>query len=96
MAAEPRPRIKGHVAERLRGCRVDHLPDVHVHAQTKLFEFVDKRDVDAAKDVFEKLGHFRGTRRADWNDPGDNLGVQRLRGVAARWIQPANDLGNLG
>ena len=96
MAAEPRPRIEGHEAERFRGRRVDHFPDVDVHAQAELFELVDERDVDAAKDVFQKLGHFRGARGADRNDAAHHLAVERLRGTATRRIQSADDLRDLG
>src|SRR4029077_6293131 len=44
--------IKGHEAEGLGGGGVDHLPQIHAHAEAEEFKFVDESDVDAAEDVF--------------------------------------------
>ena len=65
------------------------------HAQAEHLQFVDQRDVDAAKNIFKQLGHFRGARGADRHDTRNNLRVNRLRGAAARRIHAADDLGNL-
>ena len=95
MAAEPRPRIKRHEAERLGRGRVDNFPDVHIHAQAELLKLVDQGDVDAAENIFQELGHFRGAGRADSHDASHHLGVERLSGAAAGGIQTADDLGDL-
>ena len=95
MAAESGARIERHEAEGLGGRGVDHFPDVHAHAQAEHFQFVDQRDVDAAEDIFQQLGHFRGARGADRNHLGNDRRVDRLRRAAAGWVDAANDLGNL-
>ena len=95
VAAQTRTGIKRHEAERLGGGGVDDFPDVDVHARSQKFEFVDEGDVDAAKNIFEQLGHFRGARGADGNDFGDHLGVDGESGAAAGRIDAADDFGNL-
>src|SRR6266851_1942710 len=93
--ATPSTRIKRHETEGFGRRGVDHFPDVDVHSKAELFEFVDQRDVHAAENIFEQLGHFRRARRAYRNDAGNNLCVQRLRGASARRIQSANNFWNL-
>src|SRR5579872_1889775 len=95
VTAEAGAGIERHEAERLGGRGVDDFPDVHAHAQAEHFELVDHRDIDAAEDVLEQLGHFGGSRRADWDNFGDDRGVERYRRAPARGIGAANDLRNL-
>ena len=75
VAAEAGAGIKGHEAEGLGGGGVDDFPDIDIHAQAEHFQLVDQRDVDAAENIFEQLGHFGGARGADGDDFGDDLGV---------------------
>ena len=77
VAAETRAGVEGHEAEGLGGGGVDDFPDVDAHAQAEHFQLVDQRDVDAAEDVFEQLGHFRGAGRADGHDFGNDRCVDR-------------------
>src|SRR5271165_2974717 len=60
--AQARAGIKGMEAERLGGGGFNDLPDIDAHAQTQQLEFVDQRDVDAAVNVLQQFGHFRGRR----------------------------------
>jgi hypothetical protein len=55
VAAEARPRLEAHEAERLRARRLHDLPDVDAHPVAELGELVDQGDVDGAKDVLEQL-----------------------------------------
>src|SRR5579859_3384095 len=59
VASEPGARIEGLKAEGLGLGRVDDFVDVDSHAHTKLLEFIDQGNVDAAVDVFKQLGHLR-------------------------------------
>jgi hypothetical protein len=95
VAAEARAGIERHETEGFSGGGFDNFPDINVHAGGEELEFVDERDVDATKNVFQELGHFRGPSRADGNDFGDDLGVESLRGARARRIGAAHDFGNL-
>jgi hypothetical protein len=51
VAAEAGAGLEAHEPERLRRCRLDHLPDVDADPVAELRELVDERDVDAAEDV---------------------------------------------
>src|SRR6202035_2675028 len=87
--------VKGHEAEWFGGGAVNHFPDIQVHAQGKLLEFVHQRDVDAAKNIFEQLHHFGRARRTDRHYFRDDLGVKRGSGAATGRIDPSDDLGDL-
>ena len=50
----------------------------------KLLQFVDQRDVHAAENIFEQLGHFGGARGADRHNLRDDLRVKRTA-AACRW-----------
>ncbi len=63
MPAESGPGIKRLEAKGLGGGGFDDFPDVEAHAQAEQLEFIDQRDVHAAVDIFEKLGHLGGSRR---------------------------------
>ena len=94
MAAQPRPGIKGHEAERLRSRRVDHFPDIDAHAHGQHLQLVDQRDVHAAKNIFQQLGHFRGARRTDRHHPRPPSG-RTAPPPRARWggFTPPTTLG---
>src|ERR1700733_4380153 len=62
MAAESRTWIKGLEAEGFGRSRCDHFPNVYAHAEAKQFQFVHQRDVHAAINIFQQLGHFRRCR----------------------------------
>ncbi len=82
-------------AERLGGGGVDDLPDVEVHAQAEHLEFVDQRDVDAAIDILEQLGHLRGGGRGDGNGAAEDGAVERGGDFAGLGIESANHLRNI-
>src|ERR1700730_4381946 len=95
VSAESWARIERHEAEGLGGGSVDNFPDIHAHTQAEHLEFVDQCDVDAAKDIFQELGHFRSARGADRDHFCHYLRVESKRGTAAWRIDPADDFGNL-
>src|SRR5208283_3420146 len=95
VSAQTRPGIKCMEAERLGGGGVDDLPDVEVHAQAEHLKFVDQRDVNAAIDVLQQLGHLRGRRRGDGNGAAENRPVKRGGDCAGLGIESANHLGNV-
>ena len=95
VATQARTRIERHETERLGGGGIDHFPDIDIHAGRKEFQFVDQRDVDATKNIFKKLGHFRGASRTDRNHFGDHLRVKCERRAAAGRIDAADNFGNL-
>ncbi len=66
MSADAGARVEGLEAERLGGRRLDHLPDIDAHGFADLLELVDQRDVHAAVDIFEQLGHLRGRWARRW------------------------------
>src|SRR5208283_2228841 len=82
--------VERHEAEGLGGGGIDHFPDVHAHAQAEHLELVDEGDVDAAKDIFQEFGHFRGARRAHRDDSGDHLRVQGLGRAAVGRVHEAD------
>ena len=95
MAAQTRPRIERHIAKGFRRRRVDHFPNVNVHTQAELFEFVHQGDVHAPENIFKQLRHFGRARRTHRHDAGHHLRVQRLRRAPTRRIQSANHFWNL-
>ena len=78
---KPGPGIKRMKAERLGGGGFDDFPDVQSHAQAKQFQFVDQRDVDAAIDILQQLGHLGCGRRGDGNGALEDGSVQELRPI---------------
>ena len=90
--AEAGARAEGHVAERLRGGGVDDVPDVDRHPVAQHRQLVDERDVDAAEDVLEQLGHLGDLRRGDLDDRVHGEPVDLGRAARALGGQPADDL----
>ena len=95
MPAEARSRIKSIKAERLGLRSGDDFPDVDAHAHAKKLEFIHQRDIDAAIDVLQELGHLRGARRADQVGVLKDALVERLRRQGAGGVDAADNLGNL-
>src|SRR5207245_4114989 len=79
VSAKSRSRIKRMEAERLGGGSLNHFPYVYAHPQAQQLEFIDQRNVHAAVDVFEKLGHLRRRRRRNRHDAVENCTVERAR-----------------
>ena len=75
VAAEAGAWLERREAERLRRRRVDHFPDVDVHAVAELRELVDERDVDGAVDVLEQLRQLGRVGRRDLVHRVDRLAV---------------------
>ena len=95
--AEAGARIERVEAERLGGRRIDHLPDVHAHAQREQLQLVHQSDIHAAIDVFEQLGHSSATRVVETRTARVKMGFVHLRGQAIRrnLVVPADHLGNI-
>ena len=73
----------------------DDLPNIETHAETKQLQFIYQRDVYAAIDVFQQLGHFRGRRRGNHNRAIENCTVHRGSEFGSLWIQPTDNFGNI-
>ncbi len=82
-------------AERLALGGFDHLPDVDAHAQAEQLELVDQRDVHAAVNVLQQLGHLRHGRRRDGDGAVEDGAVKLPAEFAGARIEPADDLGNV-
>ena len=86
VAAQPGAGVEGLEAEGLGAGGVDDFVDVDAHAHTELLELVDEGDVDAAVDVFQKLGHLGDGGGADGDDAAEDGAVHgcgELRGGGA-------------
>ena len=79
MSAKAGAGIKRMEAKGLGRGSVDDLPDIEVHAQAEHLEFVDERDVDAAVDVFQQLGHLSRRGRGDGNGAAEDRAVKARR-----------------
>ena len=75
VAAKAGAGIEGLEAEGLGFGGVDDFVDVDVHLHAELLELVDERDVDAAIDVFEELGHLGYGGRTDGDDAAEDAAV---------------------
>src|SRR5260370_38371927 len=93
MPAQAWPRIKGVEAERLGRSRLDDLPDIDAHAQAEQLELIDQLDVDAAVDIFEKLGHLRCRWARDRHGAVEDLSVECLSHSGGYRILSANYFG---
>ena len=82
---------EAHEPERLRGRRVDDLPDVEVHPLAQQGELVDERDVDVAEDVLKELGHLCRIRRRDGDDSIVDLAQQSRRALGRLRRHPAHE-----
>ena len=95
MAAQAGAGIKGLKAEGLGLGRVDDLVDVDAHAHAELLELVDQRDVDAAVDVFQQLGHLGDRGAADRHDAAEDGAVHCRSQLGGRRAAAADHLGNV-
>ena len=93
VAAEAGAGLELHEAEGLGRGRVDDLPDVDLHAVAEHRQLVHQRDVDAAEDVLEQLGHLRDLGRADRHDVVERGPVDLQRPRRAGRREAADDLG---
>src|SRR5262249_27325030 len=75
---------------------VDDFPDVEIHAEAELLEFVDHGDVDAAEDVLHELDHFGRAGGGDGDDFGNDLRVHQGCGAPAGRIHTADNFRDLG
>ena len=95
MAAQAGAGVKRHVSKRLGPRCVDYFPDIDAHGRVNHFEFVDQRNVDPAKDVFQQLGRFGGTARGDGDHCFDGPAVNRDCLVTAGCGVASDHLGDL-
>jgi hypothetical protein len=95
VTAEAGPGIEGHEAEWFCGCAIDNFENIEIHAQAELLQFVNQRDIHAAKDIFEQLP-ISAARGADGNYFRDDLGIESAR-LRVRWQDSRHQttLGNL-
>ena len=96
MAAEAGAGIKRHEAERLGARGGDGIPDVNVQRGINALEFVDQRDVDAAKNIFQQLCRFGGPAIRHGNQSADGARINFLRGGQTRGRVAADDFRNVG
>ena len=92
MPAHSRARLEAHEAERLRGRRVDDLPDVDPEPVAELGQLVDESDVDGAKDVLQQLRQLRRLRGRDDDDLVADLAVELAGALCAALRQPSDQL----
>ncbi len=95
MTAEAGAGIKRHEAERLGARGGDDFPNVNVHRGINALEFVDERDVDAAKYIFQQLRRLGRAAVGDRHQIADGAAINFPRRVEAGWRVAADDLGNL-
>src|SRR5205085_4822353 len=84
VAAQARPGLERHEAERLRRRGADDLPDIYVHPVAQLRELVDEGDVDRAEDVLEQLAQLRCVGRRDGVDRVDGAAIDGGGSLRAR------------
>src|SRR5438552_13512919 len=95
VAADPRTRIEGKEAERLRGGGLDDLARVDAQSAAHERELVRQRDVDVPEHVLVELGELRDLRAGDLDHLVDDLPVEERRHLAAGPSDSADDLGDL-
>ncbi len=95
VAAQAGAGIEGLEAEGLGLGRVDDFVDVDAHAHAELLELVDQRDVDAAVDVFQQLGHLGDRGAADRNHAAEDGAVESRGQFGGSRAAAADDLGNV-
>ena len=95
VAAQPGAGIEGLEAEGLGFGRVDDLVDVDAHPHAELLQLVDQRDIDAAVDVFQQLGHLRHRGAADRHHAAEDGAVHGRGQLGGRRAAAAHDLGNV-
>src|SRR6185369_1143441 len=95
MTSQTRSWIKRMEAERLSGCCGDDLPDVQAHAQAEQLQFIDKRDIHASVNVFEKLGHLRGSRRGNRHSATEDGSIESGCEFGRLAVQASDDFGNI-
>ncbi len=95
MAAEAGAGVKGLEAKGLGFGGVDDFVDVDAHAHAKLLELVDQRDIDAAIDVFEELGHLGHRGRADRDHAAKDGAVKCGRQFRGDRAAAADHFGNI-
>ena len=96
MPAEAGPGIKRHEAERLGLGGGDGVPNVNVQRGINALQLVDERDVDAAKNIFQKLGGLGGAAVGDGHQGADGARINFLRRRETRGRVAADELGNVG
>src|ERR1039458_8679268 len=95
MAAESGPGIKRVKAKWLGLRGVDNLMNVNAHAHAELLQFVDHRDVDAAINVLEQLGHFGHGRAAYGHHPSEDGTVKGRCQFYSSRSASSHNLGNV-
>ena len=94
MAAQARPRIKGHEAKGLGFGGVDHLPNVNAHGGIDDLQFVDQGDIDAAEYVLRQLGRLGGAAGGNRHEGLDGPAIDGLGPFEAGGRVAADDFGN--
>src|SRR5205814_9079632 len=92
--AQTWPRVKRHKTERLCFRGFDYFPDVDPHRGVYQLELVNKRNINAPKNVFQKLGRFRDTARRNGHDGVDRFTIMRHRTIETGWSVTPYNLGN--
>src|SRR5262249_2559973 len=93
--AQPRPRIEGLEAERLRLGGFDHFPHVDAHGLENHLQLIHKCDVHGAISVFQDFASFRYAGAAYRDDAFNDRLIQRHGQFAADGVHTADDLRNV-
>src|SRR5580698_11547240 len=86
--------VEGMKAERLGRSRCDDFPNIQIHAQAEHLKLVDQRDVDAAVNILQQLGHLGRGGGGYGNRAMEDGTVQSASQLRGLGIQSAYDLGN--
>ena len=95
VSAQSGSRIKGLKAERFGGGSADDLPDIYAHAQAEHLELVHQRDIHAAIDVLQQLGHLCGGGRRNLDCAIEDCFVEECGQFTGILFQPTHDLGDI-
>ena len=95
VAAQSGAGIESMKAKRLGTGGVDDFVNIDAHAHAELLELIHERDVDAAIDVLEQLGHFGYGGTADRNGATEDGAVDGRGHFNGAGAASADDLGNV-
>ena len=94
VSPEARAGIERHVAKWFGFSGVDHFPNIDIHGRINSLQLVHERDIDAAKNIFQKLGGFGRAARGDRNQRLNRAPIQLPGCLQARGRVAPNYLRN--
>src|SRR5438552_7386577 len=81
--------IKWHESKRLCPGSFDDLPDVNSHVGVYQLQLINQRDVDATKNILQKLGRFGDATRRNRHNLVDRFAIKRHGAIEAGWSVPS-------